>query len=376
MIINLIKNANMKRVTVPEGHKALKLKNGELAEVLEKGSYWLGFGATVEMYSLRRAFESAIPLELLLQKEQFVQHVHVVSVADHEVALVYQEGRFLQVLESGVHVFWKGLVDYSFVVHDMSTVDTIEAIAPMVLKKTEMTKYIRAFEVEPHQQALLFISGMLSKTLVPGQYFFWKNAIAISLKKIDVRTQQIEISGQEMLTKDKAAIRINYEVQYQVVDIEKALADTEDYQKQLYVLVQLALRGYVGSFTLDTLLEKREEIAGYVQSQLAKRADALGLKIHHSGMKDVILTGEMKTIMNKVLMAQKQAEANVIMRSEETASTRSLMNTAKLMEENSMLYKLKEMEYMEKIAERIDSISVSGGGQVAGQLKELFAVNS
>jgi hypothetical protein len=76
--------------------------------------------------------------------------------------------------------------------------------------------------------------------------------------------------------------------------------------------------------------------------------------------------------MNQVLVAQKKAEANVIMRREETASTRSLLNTAKLMEENSMLFKLKEMEYVEKIADKINSISLSGGNQIVDQLKEIF----
>lgn len=87
----------------------------------------------------------------------------------------------------------------------------------------------------------------------------------------------------------------------------------------------------------------------------------------------MILTGDMKDIMNQVLIAQKKAQANVIMRREETASTRSLLNTAKLMEENDMLYKLKEMEYVEKIAEKIGEITVSGNGNMVTQLKEIFS---
>ncbi|UHG89659.1 hypothetical protein [Spirosoma oryzicola] len=55
-----------------------------------------------------------------------------------------------------------------------------------------------------------------------------------------------------------------------------------------------------------------------------------------------------------------------------TASTRSLLNTAKLMEDNEMLWKLKEMEYVEKIADKINSISVSNGGSMVDQLKQLF----
>jgi hypothetical protein len=85
-----------------------------------------------------------------------------------------------------------------------------------------------------------------------------------------------------------------------------------------------------------------------------------------------VLPGDVKEIMNQVLVAEKRAQANVIMRREETASTRSLLNTAKLMEENAMLFKLKEMEYVEKIAEKIQTIQLSGGGQLVDQLKQLF----
>jgi regulator of protease activity HflC (stomatin/prohibitin superfamily) len=99
----------------------------------------------------------------------------------------------------------------------------------------------------------------------------------------------------------------------------------------------------------------------------------MGCKVLDCGIRDIILPGDVKDIMNQVLVAEKRAQANVIMRREETASTRSLLNTAKLMEENTMLYKLKEMEYVEKIAEKINTISVNGSGDLIGQLKQIFA---
>jgi hypothetical protein len=73
-----------------------------------------------------------------------------------------------------------------------------------------------------------------------------------------------------------------------------------------------------------------------------------------------------------VLVAEKKAQANTIMRREETASTRSLLNTAKLMEENTMLWKLKEMEYVEKIADKVGEITVNGNGVLVEQLKQIF----
>ena len=167
-------------------------------------------------------------------------------------------------------------------------------------------------------------------------------------------------------------MRINGQAQYKVVDIEKALLQNKEYEKQLYVAFQLALREYIGAYSFDELLEKKESIAPYILKAIADKALALGVEVIGFGIRDIILPGDVKEIMNQVLVAEKKAQANIIMRREETASTRSLLNTAKLMEENSMLFKLKEMEYVEKIADKISSISVSGNGVLIEQLKQIF----
>jgi len=75
----------------------------------------------------------------------------------------------------------------------------------------------------------------------------------------------------------------------------------------------------------------------------------------------VILPGEMKTILNQVVEAEKVAQANLIRRREETAATRSLLNTARLMEENPTLLRLKELETLEKVTEKVGSLTVYGG---------------
>ena len=114
------------------------------------------------------------------------------------------------------------------------------------------------------------------------------------------------------------------------------------------------------------------KIGTSVLESTINKAEELGIKLANGGVKDIILSGEIKDIMNQVLIAEKKAQANMITRREETASTRSLLNTAKLMEDNAMLYKLKEMEYVEKIAEKINTISLSGSGQIVDQLKQIF----
>lgn len=68
------------------------------------------------------------------------------------------------------------------------------------------------------------------------------------------------------------------------------------------------------------------------------------------GIRDIILPGDMRDLMNKVTEARKAAEANFIARREETAAMRSQANTAKVLENNPTLMRLRELEVLEKIA--------------------------
>lgn len=124
--------------------------------------------------------------------------------------------------------------------------------------------------------------------------------------------------------------------------------------------------------TLDEILSKKEEIGEFILVNIKEKSEKFGLEVLFAGIKDIILPGEIRDIMNQVLIAEKKAQANIITRREETASTRSLLNTAKLMEENEILFRLKELEYIERISEKINKVSLSGGGQMLEQLKQLF----
>ena len=112
-------------------------------------------------------------------------------------------------------------------------------------------------------------------------------------------------------------------------------------------------------------------IAASVLQKLKEKEADLYVEFTDSGVKDIILPGEVRDIMNTVLIAEKRAQANVITRREEVASTRSLLNTAKLMDENTTLYKLKELEYIEKICDKVGNISV-GNSDILGQLNDIF----
>ncbi|WP_111682472.1 slipin family protein [Winogradskyella tangerina] len=363
----------MLRVRINAGYVGLVFKRGDYLRVITQGVHWLGYKQRVFMYDLASMFTAPIALEILLKDEVLAAMLDVVEVKDGELVLLYEKGIFKTVLPAGRFVYWKGLIERDYIRVDLSKIYITENLDKSIFSNYEVSKYIRTFEVAAYEKAVLLVDDVYTKTLKGGTYRFWRNDTSIKIAKVDLRQLQLEIAGQELLTKDKAAIRINFYTQYKVTDVEKALLENKDYEKQLYITMQLVLRAYVGAYTLDELLERKDNIAEAVFQDVKTSASKLGVTVLNCGIRDVILTGEMKDIMNQVLVAQKKAQANVIMRREETASTRSLLNTAKLMEENDMLYKLKEMEYVEKIAEKIGEITVSGNGNMVTQLKEIFS---
>ncbi|MFR2487712.1 MAG: SPFH domain-containing protein, partial [Hungatella sp.] len=119
-------------------------------------------------------------------------------------------------------------------------------------------------------------------------------------------------------------------------------------------------------------LEQKEAISGFLAQRMREEQEQYCVEVQTIGIKDIILPGEIRDIMNTVLIAEKRAQANVITRREEVASTRSLLNTAKLMDENKTLYKLKELECLERICTQVGNISVAGSGTLIQQLRELM----
>ncbi|MCW3462601.1 slipin family protein [Chitinophaga nivalis] len=365
----------MKRVTVNAYEAGLVFKNGVYKRMLREGHYWL-FGEDIIRYDLNKPFVPNIELNILLQDKDIAAALEVVAVNDDEIVLQYENGLLKNVLTAGRYAYWKNSIAYTFIRADISKIDIREDITPATLSHKLVAPYVRTIRVENYEKAVLLVDGKYAQILSAGVYHWWKNDISISVSKIDTRQLQVEINGQEILTKDKAALRINAWAQYRITDIETAVLHHKDYERQLYVLFQLALREYVAALTFDELLEKKETLAAHILQAVSEHSAAMGVSVTGFGIRDIILPGDIKDIMNQVLVAEKKAQANIIMRREETASTRSLLNTARLMEDNPMLFRLKEMEYVEKIAEKINNISVNGNGVLIDQLKQLFISKS
>ena len=215
--------------------------------------------------------------------------------------------------------------------------------------------------MEDGRTGLLFVEGDLKGRLGPGVHYFAEVGRKVEVKVIDLRVREMEAAGQEVLTADKVTLRVNLVAEYRVADPVKAATAVADFAEALRLSVQLAYRRALGAKTLDAILSEKgivdEEATGRVKAEMA----AIGIEVTQLSLKDVILPGEMRELLNQVVAAEKAAEANVIRRREETNATRALLNTAKVMAENPVMLRLKELEALTEIAGKVERLTVHNG---------------
>jgi len=366
----------LKRVKVALYERALVYRDRNLERVLAPGKYWLvGRGLDVQVYDVSKA-EIDLPRADVLVAEArgtLEPYVQIVELGDRQVGLVYKNERLTGVLAPGSRqLYWRGPVNVRVEVRDISTEYALDAPTARVLLRAlgtaALTSNVGVAEVPDTAVGLLIVDGEMREVLKPGVTAYWKYQRNVRVELVETRLQAMEVAGQEILTRDKVSLRLNLTALWQVTDAVKARSVVSNASEYVYKELQLALREAVGSRTLDELLTDKGAIDREVAASAA-RLEASGLAVRSVGVKDVILPGEMKTILNQVVEAEKVAQANLIRRREETAATRSLLNTARLMEENPTLLRLKELETLEKVTEKVGSLTVYNG--LEGVLKNM-----
>lgn len=360
------------KVIINENQKGLLFDNGVLKNILNPGKYNVFFGKTIEKLQLS---DEIAPEKCTVQKildycPGAKAMISEVTVKNGEVCLHYVNGVFAGCLTAGQHAFWSEYGQHEFEV--ISTDNPKMTTVPAVIAKKLDESIVEKLVVPPCCNAVVYYDGKAAEYLDAGRYFYWNSDILVTWQLFNMRVQTTAINGQEILTKDKVGLRVNFVVDWHITDYVKLEEKYSCIDSHLYTAAQLALRDYLGKKTMDELLNNRDDIGTAVLADLKERTAGMYVEIISGGIKDIILPGEITAIMNTVLAAEKRAQANVITRREEVASTRSLLNTAKLMDENETLRRLKELEYIERICEHVGEINVDARSGLIDQLGQIL----
>ena len=378
------------RKTIVRKHeRGLLFKDGDFVRFLEPGTYrFNAFGGKVEVETFdltAPAFTHRLADYLVDARRDDVERLcTVVATGASEVAVVYWNERFAEIVRPTERkLYWNGPVKVRVDRFDLDQGLAIDAkLAKRLLDEPGIAgggegfgalrlprRGIYSREIPHGHVGLLYVDGELTGSLTPGMHAFWAYGPSVNVEVMDLRVKTLEVQGQEILTRDKVSLRINLTATYRFEDAEKAVGATKDPLDHLYKEIQFGLRAAVGTRTLDALLEDKSAIDRAVADRVGPRFAEIGIVVESVGVKDIILPGDMKELLGKVVEAEKAAQANVIRRREETNATRSLLNTAKVMESNAVALRLKELETLEKVTEKVGNLSVYGG--LDGVLNEL-----
>ncbi len=367
----------MKTLRIRKHELGLWFRHGDLRAVLDPGAH------RVATWPLRRhdtfeVVDTLTPrfthdrLEALTREPQLASRLTIVDLKDDERALAWVNGRLEAVLGPGLHAYWSGPAAVEVERHNVNEPRFEHPRLESILNFPAGAKYFNGVRVEAHERVMLFREGKLVDQLGPGHFVYWRGGPAVTWKPVDLREHVADIQGQEIMTADKVTLRVNLVATHRVTDPVKAVTEVADWTQSLYREAQLQLRAAVGGRSLEKLLSDKDDVGNEIRSRLATRAAAFGVAVAGVGLRDIILPGDMKVILNEVIVAEKQAEANLIRRREETAASRSQANTAKLLADNPVLARMKELETLQEILKGTDATFVLGSGDLADQVGSLI----
>jgi regulator of protease activity HflC (stomatin/prohibitin superfamily) len=342
-----------KKIKIRSYEVGLYFRDGEFRGLLEAGTHRLfdPLGRVrVDVVSRRDPWLVHDKLDVIVKSRALAGRAVVLDLKDYQRALVWIDGRFSHVLPPGLFAYWNDLRDVKVEIVDARGIRFEHVDLPVITRSTMAERVLDVLSLDQGYQGVLFIDGKFVDVLASGRYGFWKNMAQVKLLPVDMRETMIDVVGQDIMTNDKVTLRMNAVAAYRVTDPRQAMSAIDDVKQALYREVQLALRAVVGARELDALLADKDVVAREVQEVVRRRVGELGLELVSVGVRDIILPGDMKDLMNKVTEAKKAAEANLIARREETAAMRSQVNTAKLLQDNPTLMRLRELEVLEKIA--------------------------
>lgn len=361
-----------RRVTIPETDRAILLAQGRFRDILGPGRVWVHRDWAVEVHGLNKpVFTSPYDAALFRERPDLAQaHLTEIRTAAGEVAVVHRDGRPFDVVRpEGRLVVWTDAGPWTVDRIALTAGAEVDPALGRRLAQLGIAAPITTVEVAEGHVGLLTADGVQDRVLPPGTHRFWATGRKLAVKVIDIRWRTRDVTGQEILTKDRVTLRVNLSADYRVTDPLRAVSEVKDFDEALHRALQLAFRKTLGAVTLDAMLADKVSVDAEAAAAVRAEMAAVGVEVGQISLKDVVLPGEMRDILNRVVTAQKEAEANVIRRRDEAEATRALLNAAKVMADNPVMLRLKELEALQGIAGKVERLTVHSG--TAGLLADV-----
>ncbi len=164
--------------------------------------------------------------------------------------------------------------------------------------------------IQPYQQGLLIVLGSYKKVLNPGVNFV--KPLISEVRRIDLRTQVLDVPRQEVITKDNSPTNVDAIIYIKVIDPKKSFFEVTDYHIATLALAQTTLRSIIGDMELDEVLYNRDRINLRLRDVLDEATDRWGVKVDAVEIREVDPVGPVKAAMEEQTSAERQRRAAIL----------------------------------------------------------------
>ncbi len=202
--------------------------------------------------------------------------------------------------------------------------------------------------INQYERGVVLTFGKYSGLRQPG--FRIVVPIIQRLIRVDVRSTPIDVTKQEVITKDNVTAGIDAIVYFRVVDAPKAVLETTNYVYATSQFAQAALRDVTGNFELDDLLSKREEISQKIKEIVDAETAKWGIDIENVKMQNIELPQDMKRAMAKQAEAERDRRATIINADGEKVAAQNLADAASVFAKVPGALNLRTLSTLERIS--------------------------
>jgi len=129
--------------------------------------------------------------------------------------------------------------------------------------------------------------------------------------RVDLRERVREVPHQTCITKDNAAIAVDFVWYYKVLDPVASVVKVESFEESAGNMATTTLRAVIGGIMLDEVLSQREYINNMLRTRLDEVTERWGVKVTNVEIREIVPPREIQEAMNRQMSAERNRRAQV-----------------------------------------------------------------
>jgi len=199
-----------------------------------------------------------------------------------------------------------------------------------------------------YERGVIFRLGKLVGAKGPGLIFLIP--FVDRMVKMDLRVVTIDVSKQEIMTKDNVPATVDAVVYFRVENPVDAVVKVENYFRATSLIAQTTLRSVIGQSPLDDLLSQRDAINAKLQEIIDRQTEPWGIKVTSVEVKEVSLPDSMKRAMAKQAEAERERRAKVVNAEGEFQAAEKMAQAAAVIAKEPIALQLRYLQTMREMA--------------------------